>query len=727
MVRGGWRYWGKFGALAGGSLCLLFLFTFGILPRRFLLELDFNESGFAYPVIRPPLPLPGPPPPGALIRPVARGAGERFWTEYLQLMEAGETEAALELLEAYLEDHPGDVGAWLEYGRALWRAGRLEDAISAYRAVLAGDPDPLLKLELARLLVAAQRWEEALALYQQLAMASPGDTGLLQEQAAVASWAERYDLALALYEQLARLKPDEPQLRIRWAQVLYWTGRPEEALVVLDGLGDFRSGTSDSLRAAIERTLPPPPPSPPPADSVPADPLEVARALVMAGNVDSALVIYRGYLRDHPHADSLSLELADVFEYWANQPDSAVVALRRYLASHPSDVSARLRLARLLAWGGRLDEARSEIEAILDAEPDDAAAWSLLGEIHRWRGDRVAAAAAYRRALAADPEDPLANDGYGRLRAEVDAELSAAGRIGPLAGMDYSSDSEGFDLVRWRGGWLLGTPRTRGGVQVEIEELAGYEASGSKADLRAFALSAVAQRWWLEGELLGQAEVGVWMPGSEASAQPLISASLTAPNWHGASYRLEYGHVPAYRETSTLEASLADVHVDLLAVEHYRPLAARWDVSIRGRGAVYSGGGDGNLRADGAVGVFFKPDDHWSLGYETRGLTFRDPAPDPGRRLYWDPEWSWTHAAVLSWRGEPGPGWQFEVWASPGVGWLQDRDRDPGAVFELGVLFDVEKRIGDWVLTGRTGYGQSRADGYNAVRLELGVQKGFTR
>jgi len=107
-------------ALATVSLSLLFLFTIGFLPQRIVLELDFAESGFAYPVIRPPLPEPPPAasqPPDT--RPIPRGPAQRFWAEYLQLVRGGDEAAALHLLQEYITRFPEDLGATLEYGRAL--------------------------------------------------------------------------------------------------------------------------------------------------------------------------------------------------------------------------------------------------------------------------------------------------------------------------------------------------------------------------------------------------------------------------------------------------------------------------------------------------------------------------------------------------------------------------------------------------------------------------------
>ncbi|UCC84686.1 MAG: tetratricopeptide repeat protein, partial [Gemmatimonadota bacterium] len=346
-----WSYFGRFATLATASLCLLFFFVFGFLPQRFLLELDFSESGFAYPVIRPPLPVPPPPPPAYDVRrPIPRGPAERFWAEYLPLVHNGEHDAALGLAADYLARFPDDLNARLEYARELWRAGRLNEAIVAYCDALERGADPGLRLELARLYSAATDWDGALATYAELEGESHGDTELLREFAEVATWAERYESAERLYARLVALAPGDPELRLEWARVLYWSGRPERAFAILAHLPpDYQSASVDSLRTAIAVALPPP-------DAEP-NLLEQARGLAMAGAADSALALYRVILSEDPGADSITLEMANVFEYRSNEADSAIAYLRAYLGRRPDDRDVQLRLARLLVWNGYLAEA----------------------------------------------------------------------------------------------------------------------------------------------------------------------------------------------------------------------------------------------------------------------------------------------------------------------------------------------------------------------------------
>ncbi len=713
------RYWGRYAAVATVTLGLLFMFIFGFLPQRFLLELDFTESDFAYPVINPPLPLPPTPPPLAVQRPTARGPAERFWGEYLPLARAGDYEAALQLLGDYLALYPDDLGAQLEYARTLWRAGQLEAAAAAYRKALASGADPEARRELARLYVAAHDWDRALALYEALVSARPRDPELLREFAEVATWAERYDRAIQVYSRLVELNPREAELRLQWARVLYWSGQPERAAQVLEGLPTgFAKTAVDSLLAAIAVALPPP-------DAEIISPLEEARELAMESEGDSALAVYRRLLREDPGAHHLLLEIAGVFEYRANAPDSAAYYLRTYLGLYPDAHDVRLRLARLMIWSGDLDAAEAELQIYVRGRPDGAEGWALLGDIHRWRGERRAASRAYRRALQIDPGEPRATQGLATLSAQLDAQLAQRGNIGPAGGFDYFADSEEFTQTRLRGSWLLGSPRTRGGVDVELESLTGLDPAGGDSVLSAVSVQATAERWLADGAVQATAAAGAWIPDGGVSAEPIVRIALSAPELGGGAYTLEYRHGPAHLETATLEAALAGLSVDVARLQHYRPLAPRWDLLAGARVARIAGFEDANLRGDASLGIFFKPDAQWVVGYDGRLLAFRDAAPNPGQRLYWDPKWAWENSLLLGWQGSLGPDWELEARLSPGFAWLEERGLDPAVAFLFGAQLGFRYNANPWILEGRTSFNQSRAGGYRALRLELGVSRRF--
>jgi len=746
-------YWRGFLPLAGGALALLLLFVFGLMPQRFLLDLDFAESGFAYPVVLPPLPLPPTVEPPTTIKPIARGPAERLWAEYLALVAKGDVEAALSLLEDYLARHPDDLDAALEYARALWRIGRMDEAIDSYRTVLARGAGLEVRREFVRLLVTLRRWDDAILLYEEMVADSPADTdllrdyaralvwaeryvealevfarlieaapedeALLREYAAVATWAGRYDVALALYERLVQLQPEDAQLRFEWARILLWASQPEAAAEAMAGLpADFTGPAVDSLKAAIASALPVMPAS---SESL----LDLARALASVAEPDSVLQLYRRYLSEHPEADFVLLEMADIFEYRTDARDSAIVYLSAYLLRNPDSDVAQLRLARLYAWSGRYYEGETIARGLVANDPRNAEAWVLLGDLYRWKGDRRRSADAYRRALAIDRFVVGAAEGLAALEVQLNAQLAARGTIGGTGGLETFADNDEFSRFRLRGGWSGGASRTRAGAEMGVERVRGIDRDGEKSELFAFDVEATAQRWLGDGDVNARASVGAWIPDGAGPSQPTFSVSVEAPDWRGAAYRFEYRHAPGYRDAATLGAAEAGLRIDALSAETYHRLTESWDFAAQGRASVFSGVADSNLRLDAGLSLFYKLDDVWTLGYQTHGLAFSDSAPNPGRRLYWDPKWSWSNSAVVSWRRQLAPSWEVGAWFSPGIALLEERGRDPAVVAEFAAIVDARRQIGSWTLEGRAAIGQSRADGYRSFSFELGLSRGF--
>ncbi len=110
------------------------------------------------------------------------------------LLALGQAREACLEFERYLLSFPGDLGAQLEYGRALERAGEAEKAIRAYRAAGAAGAYP------AGLLLEAQgREEEAIAAYRE----SPEPEAKWRAARLLEDHGQTGD-AISLYWELAR-------------------------------------------------------------------------------------------------------------------------------------------------------------------------------------------------------------------------------------------------------------------------------------------------------------------------------------------------------------------------------------------------------------------------------------------------------------------------------------------------------------------------------------------
>ena len=108
-------------------------------------------------------------------------------------------------------------------GLALEGAGRLDDAIEAYRRV--GPADPVARLYLGLALLRADRPEQAAEILEPLARTRPDDAFVLAALAETGFRSGDIETAFEQLDAAIRLAPDEPGIRIRRAALLRRAGR----------------------------------------------------------------------------------------------------------------------------------------------------------------------------------------------------------------------------------------------------------------------------------------------------------------------------------------------------------------------------------------------------------------------------------------------------------------------------------------------------------------------
>ena len=200
-----------------------------------------------------------------LLAPPPSLSQEPSWKQ--KLFKAPSETADLESkLQPLGEDIPDWQARW-ELARLLSYVKRYNESIAAYRKVLAAKPDLIeAKAELAKVLIAGGRPEDALALFKQIpadrlddaSRIMLGDLYAYQQQydtaieiygqylqahpdnhtvrlrlAEVLSWSKQYDAALTEYRQLLKERPDDRQIRRKYALVLAWAKHTDEAIAEL--------------------------------------------------------------------------------------------------------------------------------------------------------------------------------------------------------------------------------------------------------------------------------------------------------------------------------------------------------------------------------------------------------------------------------------------------------------------------------------------------------------
>ncbi|MFY9892672.1 MAG: poly-beta-1,6 N-acetyl-D-glucosamine export porin PgaA [Xanthobacteraceae bacterium] len=321
------------------------------------------------------------------------------------------------------------------------RAGQLEPAIATLRAMLAaGEDDGLVAMDLSALLQQAQRLGEAIAVFEQAAVADPPDYALLAAARAYRD-VHRYRDAEKLAQQGFKRFPDQTVWPLLLALVLTDAGRPKEALEALSRPEVQNAPPLERLLAegyAWRKAG-----DPYKAMSAYTEALKLAPTHQEARTASAAILQAQGgaygaaaiagitapYAVDEAAAmvrwgtDTRPSDPAHRF----NGTDAAIARLDKLLAALPPPpaepaVRRRLRLDRLVALRDRyrMREVVEEGDALRADAPlppyaEEAYADALL-YLRRPKGAR----AAYGRVLAASPKDVKAR--YGMFYAAVELE-----------------------------------------------------------------------------------------------------------------------------------------------------------------------------------------------------------------------------------------------------------------------------------------------------------------
>ncbi len=306
------------------------------------------------------------------------------------------------------------------------RAGQLEPAIAALRAMLAaGEDDGLVAMDLAALLQQARRPSEAIAVFERVAVADPPDYALLAATRAYRDVHRNRDAERLARQGLKRF-PDQTEWPLLLALVLTDAGRPKEALEIL--------GRPETQRAPpLERHLAEGyarrrAGDPYKALSAYTDALKLAPANTEARTGAAALLQAQGgpygaaalagttppYAADQAAAmvrwgtDTRPLDPAHRFD----GTDAAIARLDGLLAAlprRPADAAARrrLRLDRLVALRDRvrMEEVADEACALRSDGPLPAYAEEAYADALLYLRRPEEASAAYRRVLAGSPKD----------------------------------------------------------------------------------------------------------------------------------------------------------------------------------------------------------------------------------------------------------------------------------------------------------------------------------
>jgi len=262
----------------------------------------------------------------------------------------------------------------LQAAKLHHQAGRLQQAESICRQVLARDPDcPDVMHLLGVILYQTGRANEAMPFLRRSVQLDPARADYLCNLGLVLAECGRADEATAAFEQAIQRQPNFPTAYNNLGVVLQSRGRTAEAIA--------------ALQQAVKLS-----PEYPDAHN------NLGTSLIAAGRLDEAITAFRRALALHPQFAQAHHELAMALRA-KDRLDESLLASRKAVELKPDFPEAYAAMGNTLQDLGRLDEAAAAFRRALALRPDFAAAAFNLGNALRAAAQIDQAVAAYHQAI----------------------------------------------------------------------------------------------------------------------------------------------------------------------------------------------------------------------------------------------------------------------------------------------------------------------------------------
>lgn len=382
------------------------------------------------------------------------------WEAGIVLLESGDTETALHLLERAAEQRPDDPRIVYDFGRACEAEHNWNRALKVYTAACElahRKPQPYLLLAQAR----AARHEGAWALARRALAAA-----LRLKRDNGAAWAEAAHLHLAQNEpRLAvrafRRMPKEDLVTVErlLAKALLQAGEPQAAIniltrmpylneedaILLSQAYDLLGNHDDALILARGN-----------AARRPDDPRaqrQLGHAALEMGFIEEALVALEAARGRGDNAPETLIDHSRALVQ-ANYPQQALEVIQDAVRVHPI-ASVYTQLGWVLLELHNEDGARSAFESALNLDRQFADAWSGLALALEPRLGAVKVVAHAQRALQLAPQEERYAAQLARLLLAIDEPVQALRVISPFAGSSLRADRLRYAAARDSGDWQL--------------------------------------------------------------------------------------------------------------------------------------------------------------------------------------------------------------------------------------------------------------------------------
>ena len=328
-----------------------------------------------------------------LMRRLARpykDSAEAHYAVAVMALQAGEAEVARERARASFEIEPDWVKPHLLYARALLMLGDQDGAID-YTARLIGDdprPDPEARLELAIMLLSAERDDDALSQVNQILLEQPNRTDALRLMAIINFRLDHLDAARADFQDLLESG--------------YFT---MDALYYLGRIADRKQENELAVRYYAQVTR---------GSNAVLSQRRAAGIMAELGKEEEALEHLSRFAEVNPnHAIDMLQAKAQLLASLNRYPE-ALEYYDKVVDYRPDSESVHLGKAELLLRMGRLDDAIALYRRTVKRWPNSAMSLNALGYTLADRTDRYdEAEKLIGKALKLDPESAAIIDSWG--------------------------------------------------------------------------------------------------------------------------------------------------------------------------------------------------------------------------------------------------------------------------------------------------------------------------
>ncbi|MDX2102842.1 MAG: tetratricopeptide repeat protein [Alphaproteobacteria bacterium] len=275
---------------------------------------------------------------------------------------------------------PDDVEVMVRLADALVQSGETgtEPAVLYRRALLAGHNDPATTINLGRLLVIQQKWEEVLEHLDRETHSQGAEASIFRSIAL--RYLLRHREALAAARDAVERDPTQASAHLAEALALQALGQFEDAVLVYQRMGEVCID-KDQAKAGIAMSLLEMQEYDQAIDVAEkagsAGKAALALALQRRGRKEDALEAFHGALEDNPVNTTTLMNLGNLFREMG-RIDEAVEAYGRALAIDPNNTRIRHNRANTLLDLGKVEQGIDELREVIKSDPSWIVAHSNL-------------------------------------------------------------------------------------------------------------------------------------------------------------------------------------------------------------------------------------------------------------------------------------------------------------------------------------------------------------